>query len=550
MSKGTLRNMESVVGHDEPAALLQERKVLALEALSHLAEQFATNPDLQSLMESVALTVAGQFAVTSAMIVTKGNSLNETRYIQAATGKFRNYPIRCDLLQDSSTLINSPSHPGPVNIGDLVTSDPESTVVVELREMGVQILIPIVVDGTTIGIMLLGPRVGNLQFTEVTMQLLQHIVATITPLVANSLLYDEMAAMSARHRHVLDSVLQAIFVFDSQGTLVMANRSATALAAGSLNQEYGNLNTGLQLEDLFPDRYFPGWAEKLRNLLRGTIQRLPSSMIAKIQDSERVFGVSVRPRVELSAIEEGMILTLNDKTEETSNEHRMFELEKFAERGLMASSIAHELNNHLGMILGGIELAIAAGERGNQEKVSSTMAKLRESVSRMQRFTAGLMDYARMNAQKELIHINDLVSDVISFATCQKRFGSVSLDTHLSPDLAELLVDRDQIAQEIINVLNNAADAISETDRRDGIIIVSTAQSGEELVLTVSDNGRGMPPATKEKLFKTHLTTKPKGHGYGLTTCAKILEQHEAKVSVESRVGFGTTFEFRFPTTR
>jgi signal transduction histidine kinase len=65
--------------------------------------------------------------------------------------------------------------------------------------------------------------------------------------------------------------------------------------------------------------------------------------------------------------------------------------------------------------------------------------------------------------------------------------------------------------------------------------------------LLVGDNGAGMTPEVREKLFSRHFTTKQRGHGYGLVTCAKIIRKHGGEVSVESEAGRGTTFTIRFP---
>jgi signal transduction histidine kinase len=527
----------------------QERKILVLDALTKLADQFARDPDLQHLVDSIVLTVAGQFAVTSAMLITRSNNLDIRGSIRSSTGKFRGLSVSADFLHTGPDISECTSDPGPCHLDDPRLNGSECAVLHEWHEMGARIFVPLVINGSTAGVMLLGSRVGNLQFSEDDLELLQHFIATITPLLANSLLYADVAALSARHLQILDSVRQAIYVFDSGGSLLMANRAADELTYVITGGAAATLPAGTVIESAFPEEVFPGWAEQLRNVRFQQNNRLPSTLIAKGKDGERVFSVGICPRVGLSSLEDGMILTLDDKTELTNNERRMFELEKFADQGVMASSISHELNNHLGMILGGVDLALMAQEKGNHARVSTTLAKLRESVTRMERFTAGLMDYGRINTQKQATLINDVVSDVISFAAAQKRFRFVKLNTDLASDLPQLQMDRDQIAQVIINILNNAADAITETGRRDGIIIVSTGLNDGEMTLSVSDNGRGMTPEVKEKLFKAHLTTKPKGHGYGLTTCAKILEHHGAKISIESQVGFGTTFSFRFPVS-
>jgi nitrogen-specific signal transduction histidine kinase len=527
--------------------LTQERKILALEAMSKLADQFARDPQLQSLIDSVVLTVAGQFGVTSAMIVTRSDNLHTKGVIHSATGQFRGLNPSTDYLLPASQLADPLATHKALRLDDLRVRGEDDLTLLEWRECGVQVFVPLVINGSAIGILLIGPRVGGMQFSEDDFDLLQHLMAVITPLLANSLLYADMTALSERHRQILDSVRQAILVFDCDGVLRMANRTARDLMHSMIGGDGSELRIGITIESVFPSQTFPGWAERLKCPRFEQISRFPITMTAKGQDGERVFGVSLTSRIGLSSSTDGCIMTLDDKTEQTNNERRMFDLEKFAEQGVMASSISHELNNHLGLILGGVDLALVALEKGNQLKVTSTLAKVRESVLRMERFTAGLMDFARVTPQKQASHINEVVSDVVSFALAQKRFSAVALNTNLTPNLPALQMDRDQIAQIIINILNNAADAISETGRRDGVIIVSTAVKDKEMILSVSDNGRGMTREVKEKLFKTHLTTKPKGHGYGLTTCAKILDHHGAKISIDSNIGFGTTFEFTFP---
>lgn len=527
--------------------LHQERQLLALEALSKLANQFAKNPDLQYLIDSVVLTVAGQFAVTSAMIVTKSNTLDTSDRIYSATGKFRRTPLAADFFDSATALWAGRTNPTPCNLDELTLFENNALVMREWRELGVRVIAPLVVNGAIIGVILLGSRIDNRTFSQDALDLLGDVTTTITPLIANSLLYADMAALSARHLQILDSVRQAIFVYDHDGILLMVNRAAISITASLRPFDAPPLVKGISIESTFPDDVFPGWAERLRQAQKDPRTPLAPTMIARGQTSERVFAVSVCFQLGRSWSKDGMILTLDDKTDERNNERRMFELEKFAEQGVMASSISHELNNHLALILGGIELAQVAQEKGNQEKVLKTLARLRESVSRMERFTAGLTDFSRINASVEPVQLNNLLTGVLSFASAQRRFTGVRFKTDFDSHLPLAPMDGDQIAQVVINLLNNAADAIAETDHNDGLITVSTKSNDGQLILRVADNGCGMTPEVRDKLFKTHFTTKPNGHGYGMITCGKILDHHHVRVSFESEVGLGTTFELRFP---
>ncbi len=525
-----------------------ERKVLALEALSKLAEQFARDPDLQKLVDSLALTIAGQFGVSSTFVATRTFNSEILPPIKAATGKFRNISSDRELFNLMLSISNLTPDTEPTLLEDrMFPLGEDSAALADLRRLDVHLFIPMIIDRNIIGLILLGPRIRNLTFGESELELLKTLVATITPLIANSLLYAEMSQLKARYLRIMDSVPQAMFVFDSQWILRTANKIALDFLASLGGAMCEKSPVGLSMETVFPDSVFPDWTERLRSIGREMEDKLNSTIIMKQNDGERIFSVRASSLVSQPGADCERILTLQDITDQKENERRMFELEKFAEQGMMASSISHELNNYLGIIMGGTELVLANLDRGKPEKVISTLGKLKESITAMQRFTSGLMDFARVNVQKQPGNINEVATDVLSFAMAQKRFGRISVKTRLVPHLPAIEMDRDQIALVIINILNNAADAIAETGRSDGIIIVTTSNEAGFAGLSISDNGRGMKPEVRDKLFKTHLTTKPKGHGYGLMNCGKIIENHGASVEIKSQIGFGTTFDLRFP---
>jgi len=108
-------------------------------------------------------------------------------------------------------------------------------------------------------------------------------------------------------------------------------------------------------------------------------------------------------------------------------------------------------------------------------------------------------------------------------------------------------MDPDQVAQLLINLLNNAADAIKESRRKDGEILIQTWRDCNSAVLVVSDNGAGMTDEVKGQLFTCNFSTKHRGHGYGLVTCAKIVENNGGSIEVRSTLGEGSTFTIRLP---
>ena len=157
------------------------------------------------------------------------------------------------------------------------------------------------------------------------------------------------------------------------------------------------------------------------------------------------------------------------------------------------------------------------------------------------------MDYSNLKVDKQTSSLNSVISDVVSFISGQQRFKGITINPELDGALPALMIDADQIAQLLLNLLYNAADAIVEAHRDEGKIMVGTCSDESEVILIVSDNGAGIGPDVKDSLFKTRLTTKKHGHGYGLVTCASIIEGHNATVTIDSEPGEGSVFTIRFP---
>jgi signal transduction histidine kinase len=246
--------------------------------------------------------------------------------------------------------------------------------------------------------------------------------------------------------------------------------------------------------------------------------------------------------------EPSYILTLDDVTELKRREQKLFDLQIAADRGKMASTIAHELNNFLTLLLGGVELLGIAVEDGNAHKVRETMGKLRDQVTNLERFTRDLSDVTSIGSSRRALDLNALINDVVSFISVQKRFRGLKIVRDLGRIMPSVAMDKDQITQVLLNLLTNAADAIAESKRTDGLITIATTLDRDGMELRVSDNGPGLKPGVEDRLFAENVTTKPSGHGYGLMTCARIVRSHGGTIEANSAPGEGTVFTIRFPS--
>lgn len=527
-----------------------DKQALALQALSQLAGQFASDPDLEKLSEVLVLTVSGQFAVGNVFLLLQNPEGSGTRSVFHATGQFKQNMMlsSLNLAPEDVELLNARTR--PTRVGEIDLAGSSATFAMTLQASEVNVVAPLRHDDRLVGVIGLGRKLNGKPFDDSELDLLGVVAKTVTPFVANSFLFWKIRRLGEWNRRILNNFGQACFVFDKHFRLRMANAPGEKIMRTFLpDGPQPEKAAGHSIADIFSEQAFPGWVERIRRSRTRGQAELIESMVARRHAGESIFNVRISNIAEPDGSGD-LIVTLDDVTERKDNEQRLFELQKLAEKGSMASSIAHELNNFLAMIMGGIEISELAIGRGKWEKVSSSLERTREVVHKMKRFTSGLMDYGRSDSTKAPTDLNAVIRDVLGFVKVQKRFSRITIGTELQHSLPPLALDADEISQLLLNLLYNAADAIAEAEPEQGWITIETRLEDNKALLKVTDNGAGIPPEVRDKLFKVRFTSKDKGHGFGLTTCARILENHQAEVQIESEVGRGSTFRFWFPADR
>jgi len=203
------------------------------------------------------------------------------------------------------------------------------------------------------------------------------------------------------------------------------------------------------------------------------------------------------------------------------------------------------------VLMGNLELMPILLRKGNTEKIDKKLDVMKVTVDRIARFANGLMDTPQDELHYEPSSLNQVVENIIAFLKPQNRFDSVRIVTELSPDVPVLQLDQGQIQQLLVNLVYNASDATDSLEG-DRVIRVETSiveQEGESYVrLAVRDNGPGVSEDKAGMLFNDRFTTKRKGHGIGLITCRKIVENHGGKM--EYQFNEGAEFSFVIPTQR
>ena len=217
--------------------------------------------------------------------------------------------------------------------------------------------------------------------------------------------------------------------------------------------------------------------------------------------------------------------------------------ERMAEIGNFSMMIAHELKNPLGIIKGSVDII---AKEGVKVKVKKTMVEyIQDEVKRLNRLVNDFLSFARPNpAHKSMVDINQVITKMVSLTPFPEvKEKEVSLKIQLSEEFSEINVDEHQIYQTLLNLFNNAIQAIP----KGGEITFKTEKAASGLLITVMDNGIGIPDEEKEKVFEPFFTKKERGTGLGLAVVKKIIDSHQGKIKITDREGGGTVFSIWLP---
>lgn len=226
---------------------------------------------------------------------------------------------------------------------------------------------------------------------------------------------------------------------------------------------------------------------------------------------------------------------------------------KMAALGEMAAGMAHEINNPLAIIMGKVQQIEDMFNDGkvDKDKAIEHCTRLQNTVNRIATIIRGLRSFARDDRRDPmtLAAVDDMVRDTLSF--CQAKFRNHGVELQLAEPFPTVRFEchPGQISQILLNLLNNAFDAVQSVEKKQ--IRLEVVIENAELIFRVTDSGTGVDRATAEKIFQPFYTTKPagKGIGLGLSISKGLVENHGGKLVLVSP-GAPTIFEVRLPHRR
>ena len=419
--------------------------------------------------------------------------------------------------------------------------------------------LPLMKQGRLTGLLYLENTLTAYAFTPARIAILEVLAAQAAISLENTRLYSDLQEREAKVRRLVESDIIGIFIWDFEGRILEANEAFLQMV-------------GYSRDDLVSDRV--RWTALTPNEWRHAdeeaVAELRRTGTCKAFEKEYVRNDGSRVPVLLGGAtfdggrDQGVAFVL-DLTERKEAEENLRESERryrdvqaelahvtrVTTLGELTASIAHEVNQPLAAVLANAEACLLwlGRETPNLEKARRSVEWIINDCSRAGAVIQRIRALAkRTNIQREPLHVNDVIGEVISLLQREMFSHRVSLRKELASALPTVFVDRIQLQQVIVNLMINSMEAMqSVTDRPRELTIRSRRDGAHQMLLTVEDCGVGISAENAERLFSPFFTTKPTGMGMGLSICRSIIEAHGGRLWAVSNLPHGAAFHFTLP---
>ena len=540
IARGRRRLREAESKTDALASQL-DRRISELFSLQELSYVLSESIQLDRIVDQVA-RYAGRFLQTDgAIVVLADNDRDQRLRVVAATGTLEDLQGRMAEEGDAGLVrfaisrerIEVAQGVGTPTVSLIVGMTVRSAAVAPLRSQGV-----------TMGALAVADRQGG-PFTTEDLWLLSTVATNASVVLANSRLYEIVRQSKEEWETAFDALAEGIAVVGPTGAVLRANRALAALAQLGESELVGR---GF-CETLF------GSSEAVEELIRAAYRRQrPAPLVVRLEQSQRVLRLTAAPFAEqpgrpASAGTGPVVILVEDVTEQRILEAQLIQNDKMASIGQLVSGVAHELNNPLTSIAGLAELLLE--REPHPDFPHEHLRVIHDQAERAGRIVRNLLTFARKGvAEKSAVDLNDVAVRTSLLIVYELQLHAIELESALSPEPVIVLGDRYELQQVLLNLVNNAVQAVSQLEpgRPRRIRLETAVQSGTAL-LRVLDSGPGVPPHLVSYLFTPFFTTKAPGEGtgLGLSLSYGLVKAHGGILTYETPPEGGAEFRISLP---
>jgi C4-dicarboxylate-specific signal transduction histidine kinase len=372
------------------------------------------------------------------------------------------------------------------------------------------------------------------------------------------------------YERMVEQATDLIYIFDLEMRFVILNRQTVDMFVDLLMTEEEGLliPEGARKAD---EDFWKG--KKLDDLMLQSDAAFVRKKIDEVLEKNRsiTFEHTIKPKGRLVRLSTKYIPIRDDQgrvhyvlgisrdiTEKMEMDQRIYSAEKLASIGILASGVAHEINNPLAVILGFTDLLLERVPEGSQER--EDLQTIEQSARHAQKVVQNLLGFARVTeGLDETVALKDSIDMVMKIVMNTLMTKKIDFITEIPEDLPRVRGDTREFQQVIFNLINNSVAAMAHRDGGDGKLILSARADQEWVHVSVVDNGIGIPNRIKPQILDPFFTTKKAGEGtgLGLSLCYGIVKKYGGKLSFSSASAedypdrpTGTTFVVSMPIYR
>lgn len=345
---------------------------------------------------------------------------------------------------------------------------------------------------------------------------------------------EELDQKEKRYRSLFERSIDPIFLVDGEFNMMDANSSLQDLFGYSYEEA-----CSLDLEELFIDKVeFTLFKEKLNrdNHVRDfevTLKDKNNRKLVSLINCVRI--VDSTSQVYYQGI-------IHDITMRKKVERELIQAEKLSTTGRIARTIAHEVRNPLTNL--NLALDQLKEEFTSNENTRIYTDILDRNLNRIEELISELLRSSRpKELQLSKTPLSAVLNETVDLIKDRINLNEMKLINTITPDLPSVLVDKELVKIALVNIMVNAIEAMEPGK---GVLRIAVDHEGDQVVLTISDNGKGIPDKEVGKLFDPFYSAKQGGMGLGLTSAQNILNSHKIEIEVQSKLGEGTSFYIIF----
>ena len=333
-------------------------------------------------------------------------------------------------------------------------------------------------------------------------------------------------------RAVIKSENFSCIAVDSSGKISLVNPAAKKIFRKAVR--------GRRFDAVFPK------ASGLNSLIRKVLHEGRSfykEIIIDIEEKNYFLQIFFEAVKDWKGSPAGAVLFFKDITKEKEQELADREEERLTAVKQLAAGVAHEMRQPLTVVKGFAQLL--QREVGDSIKLNSFCRIIVKEMDRMNEIISDFLELANPCVlSTEKVSLNKIVQESAEQIRDRCKEKDIKIKLKLAKFLPEIEADKAKIKQAVMNIVDNAVDAMEE--RNGGILTLATGQERDAVFLSVSDTGLGIPENCISKAAEPFYSTKKEGSGLGLSVAKSIVEQHSGEMEIKSKVGRGTTVKLRF----